>query len=109
MVNIPGLGDIKRWVKDVIEPVFDTFQNNLLQWLWAPLAWWLQQFARNVNEISQKFRTIESKFLLLLSREVDFWKNPIKYIGNWLLQSFSSWIDDLSDLVEDYIESYWDW
>ncbi len=113
-------------IKSAIQALFDFLRD----WIWNPLRPWFDRLTGGSWDMLQGASRLPSAMWTFAQRVAnrfdsvvdwmwqelgDIWNYVIKlkeldpwFIAHWITISFLHWIEDIANLVDDYIDRHWD-
>jgi hypothetical protein len=120
----------KQLVTEDLENILERFATTLRDWIWVPLRNLFTKWEGPFGSIMALFAAVRHEletFLLrlksalqgiliyirqfanpLLAWLLDFIRNPLDLIADWIVRSFEKWAEHVWDLAEDFIDRHWD-
>ena len=106
--GIPGLGDLWDQVQDLVNQSIGAVFGGLVRYIWAPLRPFLQPVADTLRGAISLATATAGLLTYVSFRLLHFFTNAPAIVAGWLIRGFLDWIDDVVDLVEDYVDSHWE-
>lgn len=108
LISIPGLsgiwkivaGPVKSWIRSGFTAVVDYVWQPLRPWFEGAVGW-LGNALNAVEQTALLAGVMSGKLLTVLNNAPDF-------IARWLIKGFLLWIEEVGQLLEDFIEKHWD-
>ena len=106
--GIPDLGDLWDKVQDLVDQSVGAVFDGAVSYIWAPIRPYLQDVFGAAVKASRVAVAAGKLARTMSGRLVNFFEHGAAFVAAWLVLGFLQWIDDIVDLVEDYVDSHWE-
>jgi len=106
--GIPGLGDLWDQVQDLVNQAIGAAFSGIVRYIWTPLRPFFKPVADTLFGAIALATSTAGLLQVVSFRLLDFFIHAPVYVAAWVIRGFLDWIDDVVDLVEDYVDSHWE-